>query len=305
MGLCSSSLYSIWVRLELNIIIFLALCITSYSTPTREVLLKYFIIQAFRTAVFLWFFFVKCLAFSSRFSETGLLIAILVKLGVPPFHNWVISIIISLRWGLIFLISTIQKVLPILMLVFIELRNSLSLLIFTGAILVVINTLSINSLKTGLAFSSVFSGLWVIAGAPSISKRVLFIVLYGMALAALMVFISSWNRSYKLSYRIGFNSRFLGGFFPCMLLLNLGGMPPFAGFWGKVIILLEVLNNYVFLTAFILTISSVYLIYLYLKVGLHFFTLRGKLGLIPSKLEEKSRVGIFLLVSPLLFLFYI
>merc|ERR1712088_417357 len=60
--------------------------------------------------------------------ETFIIIRIIIKLGAAPFHGWFLSLSKSVRLFILLLISTIQKIIPVLIVRSLNLFNSIMLL---------------------------------------------------------------------------------------------------------------------------------------------------------------------------------
>jgi NADH:ubiquinone oxidoreductase subunit 2 (subunit N) len=75
--------------------------------------LKYFLIQRVAS---LWFIFSCLLRAFTGLGSTPFIatLAIALKLGIAPFHGWFISIMSSASFSIIFILSTVQKFIPLL-----------------------------------------------------------------------------------------------------------------------------------------------------------------------------------------------
>merc|ERR1712200_295686 len=104
------------------------------------------------------YFFNKIFFFYIINSRFYLLInlRLLIKLGVRPFHSWFISILKTRSLNILFILSTFQKVIPLLILFNIKINNYLLFLnIFITIIFLIIllpRTIYINKV---LAMSSI------------------------------------------------------------------------------------------------------------------------------------------------------
>jgi len=73
--------------------------------------MKYFIVQSFASAVFI---FSSCLSMIiSPLIFFFVYLAILVKLGLAPFHSWFLNLIELSSLNILFLLSTVQKIIPL------------------------------------------------------------------------------------------------------------------------------------------------------------------------------------------------
>ena len=109
--LSSTSSFLIWVALELNILAFLPI-ISNQGVWAFENTIKYFLVQSVASIIFLSSR-IMINFLPSYFSDVGT-VSILLKLGAAPLHGWFISILKTCSLTVLFFLSTIQKILPLL-----------------------------------------------------------------------------------------------------------------------------------------------------------------------------------------------
>ena len=84
-GLSRGSIFTLWVALELNLILFLGLCwISSMVADIRMV--KYFLVQALSSVLFVWGMVARLGRGFNLWRKRLILMGLLIKLGLPPFH---------------------------------------------------------------------------------------------------------------------------------------------------------------------------------------------------------------------------
>jgi len=188
-----------------------------------------------------------------------------MKLGVSPFHSWFIAILKTSSLITLFMLSTVQKIIPLVIIFNIKLNNFLIfIVIFLTLIFIIIllpRTININKV---LAISSINNIIWLIMNVLfSIKIIFLFMVIY---MYLVMGFINIYS-FYNINMFTQMNSIiFFDKFFLVIVFISLGGMPPILGFLRKIIILKIILNNFISLViVFIIVISSVLLLYFYLS----------------------------------------
>ena len=127
-----SSLFGQWVRLEVNMLCFLPLILRNGELNTGLAGIKYFVSQRMASVIFLiGLLLVGNLGLVQSFM--GLIIVF--KMGVPPFHSWLLRVLRDRRWAGILGVFTVQKVIPLVILSHLGVRGSGLLLIvgFTAA----------------------------------------------------------------------------------------------------------------------------------------------------------------------------
>ena len=202
--------------------------------------------------------------------ELTFLLALVLKLGAPPFQFWYLKIIQKLSWGLIWVLSIWQKLIPLIL---ISIRNMGTLLIIIGGLRARFGRfgrVKQKKIKKVLGLSSIFSLGWVII---SIVERkdiwLKFIIGYGGALICLILLLRQQNfsasrRTYQLLKPLILLILFLG-------LLIVRGVPPFIGFFLKVIVLEILMLSNLFLSLSLLLLRLL-LIYTYLIIGFYLLT---------------------------------
>jgi NADH-ubiquinone oxidoreductase chain 2 len=91
------------------------------------------------------------------FSAFFLGLARIAKLGSAPFHFWYINILERMAWPLFFLLSTVQKVLPLIVARLFMRRVELIFFIFLSLWVGAVGIRSQLLLKRIIAYSSLFN----------------------------------------------------------------------------------------------------------------------------------------------------
>lgn len=169
-----------------------------------------------------------------------------------------------MTWGLIWVLSIWQKIIPIIL---ISTRNLPFLLLVIGiarARLGSLGSVKQKRVKKILGLSSIFSLGWVVVSITENSFIwIKFLAGYALALISLMWSISSHTSlKSKIAHR-SWEPLFLVIFFFGLLILR--GVPPFIGFFLKILILKILIFKY-FILAFTLLILRLALIFVYLII---------------------------------------
>ena len=257
-----SSNLLLWIRLELNILRFLPI-ISSKENIEIENSIKYFLIQRWASVIFLIRFFFFYMINNNFYMLINL--RLFMKLGVSPFHSWFIAILKTSSLITLFMLSTVQKIIPLVIIFNIKLNNFLIFIVIFLTLIFIITLLprTININKV-LAISSINNIIWLIMSVLfSIKIIFLFMMIY---MYLVMGFINIYS-FYNINMFTQMNSIiFFDKFFLVIVFISLGGMPPILGFLRKIIILKIILNNFISLViVFIIVISSVLLLYFYLS----------------------------------------
>ena len=289
----------IWISLEINILRFLPI-ISSGLNIELENSVKYFIVQRWASIIFLMRFFF-CNYLFNRFYLL-LIIRMFIKLGVSPFHTWFISILKTCSLFILIILSTIQKLIPLIILnnIYINYIIFYFSIFFTIVFIVFILSRVINLNKL-LALSSLGNILWLISrNILSIKLILLFILIYIYILLGIYIFYNIYYFNIFMQInRINLFDKII----IVIVFISLGGIPPMLGFLRKLLILKIIFiyeNIFLFL---IIIFSSLILLYHYIS-RMYFF-----LTFIPSiKLSlnyyNNSWFKFVYLISLIFFMFY-
>ena len=258
-ALSRTSLLNIWLIIEINTILFLSILCS--SSAGRKRIIKYFLIQAAASITI-----VLSLLLVSSNTTFSLLLAqgsLVIKLGAIPGHIWYISIIQDLKWLNIFILSTIQKIIPLRILSRLSPHFAITVFILISRLGGLLGTKS-RSIKRLLAYSGVLNVGWLLGSTMSINSFLFFFLCYFFTIRGVVHILSSNESALMLDSKSGFSSAdtiFIGA-----LLLSLAGLPPFINFWAKLLVLKVIIFRSILraIVGFILTIITRWMVYLYL-----------------------------------------
>jgi len=161
----------LWIAIEINILRFIPIITSSKSNQETEATIKYFIAQALGSRIILITRLAQWSTHSFQLSNIILISAIILKLGMAPFHFWFPPVMTSLSWISCTILATWQKLAPLIILAFL-LNECAPFYIMTIAIINALlgGIIGINQshLRTIIAYSSITHIGWI--------SRILFII---------------------------------------------------------------------------------------------------------------------------------
>nr|YP_010374024.1 NADH dehydrogenase subunit 2 [Episesarma lafondii]QJH91618.1 NADH dehydrogenase subunit 2 [Episesarma lafondii] len=275
-SISSSSWFGAWVGLELNMMSFIPLISLKMNSYYSEAALKYFLIQALGSALFISSGFLSLLFLF--ISYILIFLALMLKLASAPFHFWFPQVMEGLNWPQVFLLSTIQKLAPMILLSYLMINNILiKMIIFfsiMSAIVGALGGLNLMYLRKIIAFSSINHMSWMmIAISTGDTFWLFYFFIYSLILMSitsmffnLQVFtlsnlMQSDQNSILHSILISFN------------FLSLGGLPPFTGFIPKWMLIQTMVNMNLYIPLFFLLFSALITLYFYLRIIIMFILL--------------------------------
>nr|YP_003934517.1 NADH dehydrogenase subunit 2 [Arcuatula senhousia]ACY00230.1 NADH dehydrogenase subunit 2 [Arcuatula senhousia] len=228
-SISSSSWSGVWVGMELNLFSFLVI-MNGGGSFDLEPVVKYFVVQSMGSVVFIFgvmymYFFLK-----NSFIII-MMLGLLMKIGIFPFHSWVPSVVTKSRWVISGLILTWQKLAG---LTFLNLISSSLIFVSILSMVVVgsIGGLNQTSVRGMSSYSSFIHMSWMMAGL--LSSFYIFFMYFFVYMISLFLFFLGCSNSGKNSLVSSSSSLLaLVGIFMVM------GVPPFIGFLAKLLVLLS------------------------------------------------------------------
>nr|UAM92189.1 NADH dehydrogenase subunit 2 [Geosesarma faustum] len=275
-SISSPSWFGAWVGLELNMMSFIPLIVLKMNSYYSEAALKYFLIQALGSTLFITSSFISMSIL--YISYIIIFFALLLKLASAPFHFWFPQIMEGLNWPQVFLLSTIQKLAPMILLSYLMINNTLiKMIIFfsiMSAIMGALGGLNLLHLRKIIAFSSINHMSWMMIAISTgdtfwfiyffIYLFILFSItnmFFNLQMFTLSNLMQSDQNSIFHSILISFN------------LLSLGGLPPFTGFILKWMLIQTMVNFNLYIPLFFLLSSTLITLYFYLRIIILFILL--------------------------------
>jgi len=225
----------IWIIIELNLMSFLPAITAKWRT--KKITILYFIVQRIGSLAIL----TRVGSDKSGIVMKWLMIGLLMKAALAPFHFWGPIVLVNLSKGTSFLLLTWQKVAPLFLLLLTTNRNHLICILLCNAVVSSICGIGAKDILVLLFFSRLSHMCWVMS-APYI-RACKYFLLYSFSVAPIFLF----------SYL----------YIP-ILILNIAGLPPITGFLLK----LGVIQMIDLRLTFVLLLSSVPLLFAYCRLFL-------------------------------------
>ena len=270
LSMSSNRLFRQWICLEMNMLCFIPILVRGLREQAILTGVKYFISQRLASMVFI----IRILLTNRIiFVDAFIRLALIFKLGVPPFHSWLISVLTRIGYSRIFMLFTIQKFIPLFIIsqiIFIELWLWVLILRLLGVILMTLNR--IGSFYLLLILSGALNTIWMLRRVSKGGSWVGFLLTYRVVLGALIFGLAKTsvikvNDVTGLDWRRASIIRFH--------LLNLGGLPPLVGFLVK-LKLLKPLTIISLSLSVTLVIGALIVLYLYVVYCYQVFSLPKK-----------------------------
>nr|YP_009048385.1 NADH dehydrogenase subunit 2 [Rana kunyuensis]AHG53813.1 NADH dehydrogenase subunit 2 [Rana kunyuensis] len=266
-----------WVGLEINTLAIIPLMTKTPHPRAIEAATKYFLTQAAASALILFSSLINAWQTgewnSNSLSDLPMItfsIAIMMKLGLAPLHFWMPEVLqgISLPTGMI--LSTWQKIAPMMLLLQTSYLLNLNLTITLGLTSILIGGwggIGQTQIRKIMAFSSIGHLGWMIIimkFSPQLSlfnfiiyiimTAAMFMSLNAMSTTKMSQISTSWSKNPALSASI------------MLIMLSLSGLPPLTGFAPKLLITLELVKQDATLLASVTMLVSLLALFFYLRL---------------------------------------
>nr|AIZ58627.1 NADH dehydrogenase subunit 2 [Ornithodoros porcinus] len=263
LAMSTSSMFLIWLSMEMNMMSFVPLISAKKSMISINSTILYFIPQAFASVIFIFFTTIQLLN-SAFFKSFNMFIlgSMILKLGAAPLHIWFPQASEGMTYSSLFLLISIQKIIPLHVLTLFQSWVILFPIILSTMIGSVggLNQLSIRKI---LAYSSITHLSWMMTLIMfSSTTWLIYILVYSM----ILFFVTQFSKQLNLNFfsQINFLSK-KNSLFMIISLLTMGGLPPMMGFYMKWVTLKIAVSNMTILTL-PLIISSLINLYFYSRL---------------------------------------
>nr|ASY98418.1 NADH dehydrogenase subunit 2 [Neodanuria bolauana] len=273
-SLSANSWMGAWMGLEINLLSFIPLLSSSKNMLSSEASLKYFLVQAIASSSLLFLILIKSSTYEMfnlmKISSWNnlIILPLLMKIASAPFHWWLPSVMEGLSWMNCFIILTIQKIAPFVLISYLIYNNTLpQFVIIISAIIGALGGLNQISLRKILSYSSINHISWMlVAMISSINLWILYFIIYTINIIQIISLMASSNISFISQTFNSLNNIKIIKFTIFISMLSLGGLPPFLGFFPKWIIIQFMTQNLMIFTSMILILCSLLTLFYYMRI---------------------------------------
>nr|WBU93862.1 NADH dehydrogenase subunit 2 [Drosophila willistoni]DAA06221.1 TPA_exp: NADH dehydrogenase subunit 2 [Drosophila willistoni] len=269
----SNSWLGAWMGLEINLLSFIPLMSDNNNLVSTEASLKYFLTQALASTVLLFSIILLMLKnnvnseINESFTSMIMMSALLMKSGAAPFHFWFPNMMDGLTWMNALLLMTWQKIAPLMLISYLNIKNLLLVSVILSVIVGAIGGLNQTSLRKLMAFSSINHLGWMLSALMMNKSIWLTYFSFYFFLSIVLTFMFNLLKLFHLNQLFSsfFNSKILK-FTLFMNFLSLGGLPPFLGFLPKWIVIQELTFCNQYAQLMIMMMMTLITLFFYLRI---------------------------------------
>nr|WPM88095.1 NADH dehydrogenase subunit 2 [Lepus europaeus]WPM88108.1 NADH dehydrogenase subunit 2 [Lepus europaeus] len=251
----SSHWLTMWIGLEMNMLAIIPILINKATPRSTEAATKYFLTQATASMILMMAITLNILDSGqwtlinpqNHFTPIMIMLALIIKLGMAPFHFWVPEVTqgVPLKSGLILL--TWQKLAPLSILYQISSSIDSTMMMLVAILSIMVGGwggLNQTQLRKILAYSSIAHMGWMAAIITfNPNTMVLNLIIYILLTIPMFMMFIQHTSTTTLSLSQMWNKTPLMVAAILITLMSLGGLPPLTGFIPKWIIIQELTKN--------------------------------------------------------------
>lgn len=227
---------------------------------------SYYLIQAFSSSLFL--VSLSLIYDNLMINFIGLLLynfTLSIKIGLFPFHSWVLNLVSSINWLSIGLLSTLQKFIPIMILsIIIWYYYYLVVGLFT-IVIRIYYSLGLTRIKVIFSYSILSHRSWITLVILNLNWWLIYYFIYRIIFMIICIFNYYISLNELTDFSCIFSSRFILLIY-LLNLISLRGIPPFTGFLLKWLLLDLFSETLSYLFLFILVLTSIVHLYIYICI---------------------------------------
>nr|ALO70439.1 NADH deshydrogenase subunit 2 [Carpelimus bilineatus] len=296
LSISSYSWYSIWLGLEINLMMMIPLMNNSKNIMNTESSIKYFSSQVIASTMLLFSIIMMSNNLINYYSLILLLnSALLMKLGSAPFHFWFPEVMEGQKWNICLIILTLQKIIPFMILNYnMNLPMFFSSIIFMNMMISMFLGMNQISIRKIITYSSINHIGWMIS-IMIFSKMtwMLYFIIYFMTMMIFAMTMNLYN-IYSMNQLIKINLNMNFKLIIMFMFFSMAGLPPFIGFMPKWMTIQLMIYNNNYLLPSVMVIITLFTMFYYIRLMMS--------SLMFSSFNEKNFKPYFLMNLNLLLL---
>nr|YP_010535558.1 NADH dehydrogenase subunit 2 [Alectorobius guaporensis]UYB78340.1 NADH dehydrogenase subunit 2 [Alectorobius guaporensis]UYB78353.1 NADH dehydrogenase subunit 2 [Alectorobius guaporensis] len=263
MSFSASSLFFLWICLEINMMSFIPLMFSKNLISMNSIMM-YFLVQSTASSIYIFSITTSFINYLSiPYMNIFMMMSMLIKLGAAPFHIWFPQVSEGLTLNSLLILLTIQKMIPLYILSIFK-SNFILLPIIFSSIIGSFGGFNQFSIRKILAFSSISHLAWILTLQLSNSNFwMIYLMIYSMIIFFFIFIMNAYSMHF---HNFSKKNTLKMNFFLIITLLSLGGMPPTIGFIMKWMTLQIIINSMLIITI-PLILSSLINLFFYLRLS--------------------------------------
>nr|UPL65663.1 NADH dehydrogenase subunit 2 [Helcomeria spinosa] len=284
--LSSSNWLGMWMGLEMNLMSFIPLISKNKDKKSSQAMIIYFLTQSIGSMLFIFSIFINHLIFMlpnelNEMMNMMIMVSMMIKVGAAPFHFWLPEMMANLDWMKCILLMTWQKVAPLSIMYNLMPNNWFFYLsILLSSMIGGLGGLNQTSLRKIFAYSSINHLSWMMMFMSFSASWPKYLIIYSIMVIMICSFFSM-KKIYFIN-QLNSSTPSITEKFTCIsLMLSMGGLPPFLGFFPKWMVIQSMINSEMFLIILLMMMFSLLTLFYYLRIMINytmFFSTMNKIN---------------------------
>nr|AKN01351.1 NADH dehydrogenase subunit 2 [Ptilomera tigrina] len=272
MVISSENWFSMWMGLEINMLSFIPLMEEYKNYFSSQSKMMYFLIQSLSSIMFIFIIVMNPISIinevmTNQLYMIMLTLSMMMKMGMAPVHMWFVNIMNKMNWMNCTILMTWQKLAPMyIMSNFISNNSMINMCSILSAMIGAIGGLNQTSIKSIMAYSSINHLGWItICLSHDNETWMKYLIIYSMMIFIMTKFMEKKSINFINQMNINLKTKTEKMNFMIMML-SLGGLPPFIGFLPKWLVIQSLMNNDCKISILILMMSSMITLFYYMRM---------------------------------------
>nr|YP_002791224.1 NADH dehydrogenase subunit 2 [Aeschyntelus notatus]ABZ01969.1 NADH dehydrogenase subunit 2 [Aeschyntelus notatus] len=260
-----------WMGLEINLMAFIPLISSSKNKKSSQAMMIYFLTQSLGSITFLFSILLNSMLFMSplfieELTKMMIMIGLMIKVGAAPFHMWLPEMMSNLGWMECLILMTWQKLAPLVIMnnmipnnMFVYISSSMS------AMLGAIGGVNQTSLRKIMAYSSINHLGWMLLFMSMNSMWYKYLMIYSIMMVMICILFYKKNTYFINQINLSSYSS-LEKYICVMMMLSLGGLPPFLGFLPKWMVIQSMIKSNLNMMLLIMMLFSLITLFFYMRM---------------------------------------
>uniref|UniRef100_A0AAU7YTT3 NADH-ubiquinone oxidoreductase chain 2 n=1 Tax=Rhopalus tibetanus TaxID=3151528 RepID=A0AAU7YTT3_9HEMI len=260
-----------WMGLEINLMAFIPLISSINNKKSSQAMMIYFLTQSLGSITFLFSILLNSMLFMSpmfieELTKMMIMIGLMIKIGASPFHMWLPEVMSNLGWMECLILMTWQKLAPLTVMnnmipnnMFVYLSSGMSAMF--GAL----GGLNQTSLRKILAYSSINHLGWMLLLMSMSSTWYKYLMIYSIMMFMICMLFFKKN-TYFINQINSSAYSMMEKYTYVMMMLSLGGLPPFLGFLPKWMVIQSMIKSDLNMLLLIMMLFSLMTLFFYMRM---------------------------------------
>uniref|UniRef100_UPI0030E115FC NADH dehydrogenase subunit 2 n=1 Tax=Mecidea indica TaxID=3127717 RepID=UPI0030E115FC len=265
--LSSNNWISMWMGLELNMMSFIPIILSKVNKSSSEAAMIYFLTQSVSSILMLAMVMMSMTKHeTTKISNIIITMTLLIKMGAAPFHKWMPDMMAKMSWNKCLLLMTWQKIAPLMMISNMNMSHFIiNMSIIWSVGIGSIGGINQSSLRKMMAYSSINHMGWLLAINKSMNLWMMYMTMYSLLTWMVCKMFNSY-KMYFINQIMSMNMKKSEKMMMFIMMLSMGGLPPFIGFMPKWMTIQTMMNSKEIILLMVMIMFSLITLMYYIRI---------------------------------------